>query len=397
MIYLDNAATTQIAPDVLKEMMPYLREQYGNAGTVYRLGRDSKNAVCKARQHIANFIAANPDQIIFTSGGSEANSFVFHGIRDHLIRQKKKKIIVSTAEHDSVLRAVKALGSCSDDEMCIKHVFDIVYLNVSRDGVISVEELKSLLTPDVGLVSVMYVNNETGSINPVNEIGNLCKQNNILFHTDCVQAAGCHKINVDEIGCDFLSISSHKIHGAKGVGAIYARNPNLLTPIIYGGSSQEFGLRGGTENVAGIVAFGKACELMSDNIDYVNTVTYYKQEFFKRLLSGLKEQGLAHIVRINGGSIDQNGKTLNLGFKGIDGETLVLMLDSFGVCISAGSACRSRESEPSHVLIAMGLSPEEARCSVRISFSEFNEIDEIQNAADIFVKCIVILNSQKGG
>lgn len=398
MIYLDNAATTQISPDVLDTMMPYLKEEYGNAGTIYNLGRQAANAISIARKQVSDFIGAEPEQIIFTSGGSEANSLVFHGIRRYLQQKGKKKIIVSSVEHDSVLRAAEALRNMSycSDEKCIKDEFDIIYLNVDGYGAVPIDELESLLTPDVGLVSVMYVNNETGAINPVKEIGRICSEKNVLFHTDCVQAAGCNLIDVNEIGCDFLSISAHKIHGAKGVGALFAKQKEILSPIVYGGSSQEFGKRGGTENIAGIVGFGKACEIARIGFEeYRNTVTMYKKRFFTKLIDKMKQEGLTHIVKVNGGHkhIEDYGKTLSLRFNNIDSETLMLMLNERGVCVSAGSACRSHESEPSHVLISMGLSPEEARDSIRVSFSEFNTLEEVEYAAKIFVDCIMNLKN----
>ena len=217
-----------------------------------------------------------------------------------------------------------------------------------------------------------------------------------MFHTDCVQAAGCQDINVKEIGCDFLSISAHKIHGAKGAGALFAKRKELISPLIYGGSSQEFGLRGGTENVAGIVGFGKACELAKANIkDCLKTVSYYKNYFHETLIDELYIRGIDRsIVRINGRDPKSiQGKTLNIMFRGVDAETLMLLLDAKEVCVSAGSACKSHESKPSHVLIGMGLTPDEARDSIRVSFSEFNTESEIKEAAEIIAQCISMLKA----
>ena len=378
-------------------LLPYLKNEYGNAGTIYGLGRRAADAIANARKQVAGLINAEPEQIIFTSGGSEANSLVFHGLCRRLMQSGKKHIIVSATEHDSVLKAAEALRNplCCNNEKCTKDEFDIQYLSVDKYGVVSTDELQKMLTDDVGLVSVMYVNNETGSVNPVKEIGRVCAEHNILFHTDCVQAAGCHPIDVSNIECDFLSLSSHKIHGAKGVGALFAKRKELLSPIIYGGHSQEFGVRGGTENVAGIVGFGTACELaILGREDYGNTVYFYKKEFYRRLISALNTYGMKDVVKVNGAPGHTKGRTLNLRFAGVDGETLLLMLDARGVCVSAGSACRSHESEPSHVLMAMGLSPDEARDSIRVSFSEFNQPLDIDNAAKIFADCIRVL---KGG
>lgn len=394
MIYLDNAATTQITPAVVAAMLPYLTDSYGNAGSLYKLGRDSALAIEKARAQVAGLMGAKPEQIIFTSGGSESNSLVFHGLLDYLSRIGKKTVVVSATEHDSVLKAANALRIplCRNTEMNIKDDFDIRFLRVDPYGEVVLDDLEEMLvSSDVGLVSVMYVNNETGAINNVREIGRLCKEHGVLFHTDCVQAAGCHKIDVREMKCDFASISSHKIHGCKGVGALFVKDKNILSPIIYGGTEQEYGLRGGTENVAGIVGFGVAAEIAAtQQAETLSTVTYYKKRFFQKVSDTLRNNQMRDILKVNG-HLSNAGKTLNIRFDDVDGETLVLMLDSKGICISSGSACRSHESEPSHVLRAMGLEPDEARDSVRISFSDFNSISEIDNAAETIAEVVVFL------
>lgn len=319
MIYLDSAATSQIDKRVLDAMMPYLENQYGNPGSIHILGRASKAAIDKARGQVANLIGCTPEQVVFTSGGSESNSTVFSGVKDYLLSSGKKHILVSAVEHDSVIKAAQRL---------IKDGFYVEFIPVSCDGVVSVADIERRLRPDTGLVSVMYVNNETGSVNPVEEIGALCLKRGILFHTDCVQAAPCCEIDVGKIGCDFLSISSHKIHGPKGVGALFIKEQGVLSPLVYGGAEQEHGMRGGTENVAG--------------------------------------------------------------------ETLLLMLDGQEVCMSAGSACRSHEKEPSHVLTAMGLSAEEARSSIRVSFSRMNDVDEVSRAANMLANDIATLRAAGG-
>ena len=385
MIYLDNAATTQIDKRVLDAMMPYLTTQYGNAGTLYKFGRSAGEAVKQARAQVAEFLNARPEQILFTSGGSEANSLVFQGLKEYLKSIGKTHILVSAIEHDSVLKAAHSL---------IKDEFYIEYQPAHSDGKVFAQSVEDAITPKTGLVSVMYVNNETGAVNPIEEIGTICMKRGILFHTDCVQAAGCHPIDVEKIGCDFLSISSHKIHGPKGVGALFAKEKSMLASIIFGGAEQEFGLRGGTENVAGIVGFGMACEISTKSLHedciWVSTL---KQRFYMALTDALKKNGCAEIVHTNGSSVLSPGKTLNLCLRGIDGQTLLLMLDGKSICISAGSACRSHEAEPSHVLIAMGLTPDEARSSIRISFSRMNTADEIVDAANIIASCIEILAS----
>lgn len=382
MIYLDNAATTKISPLVLEEMMPYLKDEYGNPGTIYSLGRRAAEAMGQARQKVADFIGASPEQIIFTSGGSEANTIAIRCTRKYLESIGKSAILTSSIEHDSVIRATDGIPS--------------LQIGVDGFGIVHIENLEQILdeNPGIGLVSIMYVNNETGSVNPIAEIGRVCDEYGVLFHTDCVQAAGCQPIDVNEIECDFLSLSSHKIHGAKGVGALFVKNKELLTPQIYGGAMQEFGLRSGTENVAGIVGFGKACELAGRRREkYLETVSHYKKTFYDRLTRELCKHNLDEIVSINGEPIDRDGKTLNLRFENVDAETLLLMLDAQGVCISAGSACRSHESEPSHVLTAMGMTPNQARDSVRVSFSEFNKSCDVIEAAKIMASCIISLRS----
>lgn len=383
MIYLDAAATTQIDRRVLESMMPYLTTQYGNAGTLYKFGRAANEALQSARAQVSRFVGADNGSIIFTSGGSESNNLVFHGAKEYLKRIGRTHVLVSTVEHDSVLRAAESL---------IKEGFDVGYIPVQGDGSVSLTALEGLLRPDTGLVSVMYVNNETGAVNPVCDIGSLCMKHGVLFHTDCVQAAGCHAIDAVEIGCDFLSVSSHKIHGPKGVGALYVKDVTTITPLIYGGAEQEYGLRGGTENVAGIVGFGRACELSAAQLQEDKTyVSSLKQRFVTELTDALKERGMDGIIHINGGSIMAPGKTVNLRIDGVDNESLILMLDNKEICISAGSACQSHESNPSHVLTAMGLTMEEARSSVRVSFSRMNTMEEIIEAAQTIAGFIGVL------
>lgn len=382
MIYLDNAATTQLDPRVLESMMPYLTTQYGNAGTLHKFGRAANQAVQEARARVARFIGSSQDNIIFTSGGSEANNLVFHGVRDYLKRIGRTHILVSSIEHDSVLRAAESL---------IKEGFHVEYIPVLGDGTVPSGAVERALRADTGLVSVMYVNNETGVENLIGDIGSICLKHGVLFHTDCVQAAGCHPIDVTNIGCDFLSISSHKIHGPKGVGALYAKNLSVLSPLICGGHDQEFGLRAGTENVAGIVGFGKACEISSTQQNEDKTmVSTLKQRFVTEL-----QNHLGTAVHINGTSLLAPGKTVNLRIDGVDNESLILMLDNMDICISAGSACQSHESKPSHVLTAMGLTTEEARSSIRVSFSRMNTVDEVTDAAHIMASFIDMLRSHR--
>ena len=394
MIYLDNAATTQIAPEVLEAMMPYLTDEFGNAGSLYALGRRAAQAVAKARKQVADCIGAQPEQIIFTSGGTEANNLVFKGLASYLKSQNKTHLITTKVEHDSVLNTVK--------EMNIKHGFDVSYLDVNDiwqkpTGVAT--GLREAINKKTGLVSMMYVNNEIGTVNNIQEACELAHEYGVLFHTDCVQALGDIDIDVNQLGCDFLSISSHKIHGAKGVGALYVKNPTLLCPLITGGEDQEFGIRGGTENVASIVGFGKACEMIKQNIqERRKRILSLKRLFFDTLCNALIEYGLEDLACFyNGVSPLRNGKILNLRFKDIDAQTLVLYLDTRGICVSAGSACRSHESKPSPVLLAIGLTPDEARSSVRFSFSHYLTDEQVFNAAKETALVIRALGKQVGG
>lgn len=384
MIYLDNAATTRIDPEVLDAMMPYLTEEYGNPGGVYSVGRRAQSAIETARSQVADLIGAEPDQIIFTSGGSEANNLA---IKSFLKMFFSKGIITDSTEHESVIKAFNSINSFSR----------LHFIGVNSYGSVEIPEFCGKITDksDIGFVSIMGMNNETGAENPIKDIGAICRDERILFHTDCVQALGCMELDVGEIGCDFMSMSSHKIHGPKGVGALYAKDRSKCFPLIDGGAAQEFGLRGGTENVAGIVGFGKACEVVKrDFFENEIRVSKMKHLFYATLVSELSspKYNLSHIIHVNGPHVDGRGKAINLRFDGVDGQTLLLMLDSEGVCVSAGSACTSRENKPSHVLTAMGISPDDARNSIRVSFSKMNTEEEVVNAAKIMAGCVNVAN-----
>lgn len=387
MIYLDNAATTKIDPRVLEAMMPYLTEEFGNPGTLYGSGRRAKEAVEKARTQVAKFLNAEPNQIIFTSGGTEANNMVFAMAQRHLSEAGRKHLVVSEVEHDSVIRPARNLAEARG--------FELTMLAPDRRGKVSPIYLKEALRDDTGLVSVMYVNNEIGVINDLrsHKMARRCHERGALFHTDCVQAAGCRPINVKNIDCDFATISSHKIYGPKGVGALYVKDKSKFNPMIFGGGSQEFGLRGGTENVAGIVGFGKACELLT-GIDWISTVDHIedvKSAFCGALCAALESYGIANCLEVNGRYSPYGAKVVNFRVDGVDAESLILLADSFGVCISAGSACNSKEQVPSHVLKAIGLTDDQARSSFRVSFSRMNTVEEASQAGEVMAKCIAIL------
>lgn len=398
MIYLDNASTTKVDERVIEAMMPYLTDNYGNAGTLYGLGIKSKKAIQKAREQVADFINAEPEQIVFTSGGTESNNMVFLGTKKYLMSTGKTHIITTQIEHESILHIVDEL--CKPQhivyENCIKAEFDATFVKPNKNSYVHSENVIDAIkaNKNTGIVSVMHTNNETGLENKgIKSIGKFCRENGILFHTDCVQAASCYKLDVKDLMCDFMSLSSHKIHGVKGVGALYVRDKSVISPIICGGNFQEYGLRGGTENVAGIVAFGKACEIQKLNFDNdIKHIVMLRKMLYNMIYNNLKNKGLEKILHINGYvDLNSNGKVLNLRFDGIDAESLLMMLDIEGVCVSAGSACRSNESKPSYVLTSMGIDAESARSSIRISLSRMNNEEEIKQAANIISDCIVIL------
>ena len=387
MIYLDNASTTQVDPAVVDAMLPYFTEAYGNPGTIYGLGRQAKDAVDLARERVADLIHAKPEQIIFTSGGSEANNLALFGAADFLIETGKVMIGTSRIEHQSILESCRELS---------KRSMSVQYLLPNSDGVVEVQEVKKFFENYrryTGIFSLMKTNNETGAENYANEIAVLCKEHGVLFHTDCVQAITCQRIDVEEIGCTSLSISSHKIHGPKGVGALYLNAPKgVYKPMIYGGHTQEFGLRAGTENVPGIVGFGKACEILQKNLRETEIhVSLCKQKFFTALQKKLEEQEIGDILHVNGAPAIRRGKTLNIRFDGVDAQTLILMLDVRGVYVSGGSACTAAESKPSHVLKAMGLTDEQAHNSIRVSFSRMNTEEEAEKAGVICGECVGVL------
>lgn len=397
MIYLDNAATTPIDSEVLEAMLPYMTTKFGNPGTLYSAGREARAAVDEARVNVADFLNCEPSQVIFTSGGSEGNSLVIGGLLKHLALRQKRGVITSLGEHESVIQAAMQAAKGMPDGDGIKPRFDVSFLPIRNGGVISMSDLRDKISESedkAGLVSVMYVNNELGTVNPVKDVASVCHGHDVLFHTDCVQAAGTLPLNVQDIECDFLTISSHKIYGPKGVGAIFAKHLEYLSPIVCGSDSQEFGVRGGTENVAGIVGFGRACDIMKRRLRSIEIATStVKQNFFSSLMSNLASHGAEHIVHVNGEPVLHNGKILNIRFDGVDAETLILMLDASGVCVSAGSACHGHESTPSRVLLCAGLTVSEARSSVRISFSKNNTTEEAEDAARIIAESVLALRN----
>ena len=369
MIYLDNASTTQLAHEALLEMMPYLIEAYGNPGSLHSLGIESRKAIDKAREQVAKAINADPEEIVFTSGGSEANNLAIKIAYDFW---NLLDVLSSKLEHDSMKKACEYYSFCND-----------IYLPHYKNESELFENIIKRID-EINTISFMYVNNELGIVNDVKKICEIGNEFGKVTVIDAVQALGNEIINVREIGCDMLAMSSHKIHGPKGVGAIYISNKlrgktSNMYPLIFGGDNQEFGLRGGTENVPGIVGFGKACEMI--NIDENKTTISKLRKCFL--------EGLNFEYKINYDRPDS--KIISLTIPGIDAETLVLLASSLGVCISAGSACKSLEQTPNEVLLAAGLSESEARSTVRISLSCYNTMEEMGVAAGILNNCIEIL------
>ena len=368
-VYLDNAATTKLDEEVLQEMIPYLKENYGNASSIYKLGRESRKAVEDAREKIAKVLNCKPDEIYFTAGGSESDNTAIKGIA----RANKKKgnhIITSKIEHPAVLETCKQLE---------KEGFEISYISVDETGIINLEELKEAIKSTTILITIMYANNEIGTIQPIEEIGKIAKENNIYFHTDAVQAVGCIRIDVQKLNIDSLSLSGHKFYGPKGVGALYVRAGVKFEKFVNGGH-QERNKRAGTENVAGIVGMGKAIELAYNNLDEHNNKIKELRDYY---IEQVKEK-VPYII-INGNMKKRLPGNSNISFRFIEGEGLLLNLDLQGICASSGTACTSGSLEPSHVLLAIGVSHEIAHGSLRITIGKYNTKEEI----DYLVKNLV--------
>lgn len=362
MIYADNAATTKISDLAFEKMLPFLREQYGNASSQYSLGTQSKRAVDQSRRHVAEAIGSEPSEIIFTSGGSEGNSWVLQSV-PALFSSKPIHIITSTIEHHSLLNSCRSLE---------ERGIDVTYLPVDGNGRIAVTDVESALRPDTKLVSVMLANNEIGTIQPISEIGQLLRERDVLFHTDAVQAVGHVPVSVKELQVDFLTASAHKFNGAKGTGFMYIRSGLSLPQFIFGGE-QELSKRGGTENVAGIVALGYALE---ECIAMMTDESKKQKSFVQATIDNLKE--LIPNIQINAEHTDRLPSMLNIMLPNASGEAMMHLLDLKGICVSTSSACSSGSEEPSHVLQAIGLSEQQAKSAIRISYGRYNTIDEVK-------------------
>ncbi len=371
LIYADAAATTRISPYVLEKMMPYLTEQFGNASAVHRIGRTARTAIEEARIHIASALSCKPDEIFFTGSGTESDNWALRGICTET-GGRKNHIITSSVEHHAVLHTCRYLE---------KQGYRVTYLPVSSSGKINPDDLKKAITAETALVSIMYANNETGVIQPVSDIGQICKNHDIPFHTDAVQAVGYEKIDVNTRNISLLSVSGHKLHAPKGIGALFIRKDTPISNLLFGGA-QENNMRPGTENTAAIVGLGAAFEkICSDYEEKTRYVENLRNRFEKNLSENKR-------ISVNGACEKRIPGISSITVKNADGERILLMLDLKGICASAGSACTSGSSSPSHVLKAMGLSNQDALSSIRFSFDENNTCEDIDYITENLINII---------
>ena len=361
--YFDYNATTPIDGDVYKEMIPYLTDYYGNPSSSYYIGRQTKDKIERIRYEISQYFNMKPEGVYFTSSGSEADNMILKGI-SVANKDKGKHIITTKIEHSAILNTCEFLE---------KQGYDITYLDVTPEGVIDIKELENAIREDTILISIMYVNNEIGTIEPIKEIAEIAHKHNILFHTDAVQAIGEIRINVEEMGIDCMSISGHKIYAPKGIGMAYIKPGIKFEPLIHGGM-QEFHLRGGTENIANIVALGKAIKILDETIDTNEEKMKELQEYTLKKINSILS-GYDYIL--NGGFENRASNNISISFKDIDGESLLLALDLEGIYLSSGSACHSDLTEPSHVLKAIGVPEEYANGTLRISFGKYTTKKDI--------------------
>ena len=377
--YFDHSATTMVDENVLKEMLPYFSLEYGNPSSIYGIGRKNKRVIEEAREKIAKAINADTKEIYFTSCGSESDNLALKGI-SYANKNKGNHIITSKIEHNAILETCKSLE---------KEGFRITYLNVDNDGLIDLEELKNAITKETVLISIMFANNEIGTIEPIKEIAKIAKEKNIYFHTDSVQAIGNIDIDVKKMDIDALSMSAHKFYGPKGVGALYVKNGIVFNKIQNGGH-QERGKRAGTENVPGIVGMAKAIEIATNNIEEKN-----------RKLINLRDYIISQIeknipdVKLNGHRTKRLPGNINFSFNNIDGESLLLNLDANGICASAGSACNTGNSDPSHVLTAIGLNDKLANGALRITLGKENSKEDVDFLIDVLISEVNKLRNVK--
>jgi len=365
-VYMDNAATTKVRPEVLEAMLPFYKEDFGNPSSIYRIAGKSKKAIDDAREIVANSIGAKPMEIYFTGGGSEGDNWAIKGIAESYAA-KGRHIITTKIEHHAVLHTCEYLE---------KKGYEVTYLDVDEDGIVSTEDLEAAIRPDTILISIMYANNEIGSIQPIKEIGAIAREHQIVFHTDAVQAYGQVPIHVDEECIDILSVSSHKLNGPKGVGMMYIRKGIKIGSFIHGGQ-QERHRRAGTENVPGIVGFGKAVEIAMDTLEErMKQETELRDYGIKRILSEIP------YCRLNGSREKRLPNNINISYQFIEGESLLIMLDMAGICGSSGSACTSGSLDPSHVLLAIGLPHEIAHGSLRLTINHETTKEDMDYVVD---------------
>ena len=376
-VYADNAATTSVSKTALDAMIPYLTTQYGNPSSLYSFAQKAKEALEEARKTVADIIGAEPKEIYFTSGGSEADNQAIVSMAKFGAIKGKKHLISTKFEHHAVLHTLKQLE---------KQGFEVTLLDVHEDGVVRLEDVEAAIREDTALVTIMFANNEIGTVQPIREIGELCRSKGIPFHTDAVQAAGHMPINVTEMNIDLLSMSGHKFHAPKGVGVLYAKRGMPLFNIIEGGA-QERGKRAGTENIPGIVALAAALKESVDNME-ANTAKIIPMR--DKLFAELSK--IPH-SKINGSLEHHVPGTVNMCFEGIEGESLLLMLDAKGICASSGSACTSGSLDPSHVLLSIGLPHEVAHGSLRLSIGEYNTMEEIDYIIKVVPEVVAYLRS----
>lgn len=371
-IYLDNSATTPIKSEVLQEMMPYLTTEYGNASSLYSVGRSAKRAIEKARNRVAELLNCNHNEIYFTGGGSESDNIALKGFV-YANKEKGNHIITSKIEHPAILETCKTLE---------RQGFEVSYINVNENGIIDVEELRKSIKTNTILISVMTANNEVGTVQPIEEIAKIAHDNNIIFHTDAVQAIGNVQIDVEKMKIDMLSLSSHKINGPKGVGALYIKNGIEVEKFINGGH-QEKDRRAGTENVAGIVGIGKAAEIARKNMEtHIRNLSKIRDYYIKKVQKEIPN------IRINGSMENRLPGNANISFKGINASELIFKLDERGICVSSGSACSSGNRNPSHVLIAMNVPEVYLNSAIRTTFGDNNTFEQVDYVVKILKRII---------
>ena len=371
-IYFDNAATTKVKEEVLKEMEPYFSEEYGNPSSLYTSGRRAKRAIEEAREKVAGLIGADKNEIYFTAGGSESDNTALKGVA-FANRHKGNHIITCKIEHPAILETCLELQ---------KQGFEITYLKVNEDGFINLEDLKNSIKPETILISIMFANNEIGTIQPIEEIAKIAKERNIIFHTDAVQAVGNVDIQVKKMGIDILSLSGHKIYGPKGIGALYVKQGIEFDKLIHGGH-QEKNKRAGTENTAGIVGLGKACEMAKEHLnEYIEKVKTLRDYYTKQITEKIQD------VKINGTMTKRLPGNINISFKDIDSSALVLELDKKGICVSSGSACSSGNADISHVISAIKVPPEYAKGALRVTIGDYNNKAQVDYLVDNLIESV---------